>query len=702
MDNAYWNGEMMFYGNGNTAFTPLAGSLDVGGHEMTHGIVQNTANLEYKGQSGAINESMADVFGSLIDRDDWKIGEDITKTSYIPSGALRDLSDPHNGRSNLNQAGYQPKIMAEYYTGTQDNGGVHINSGIPNYAYYLIASNIGKEKAEKIYYRALTVYLTSQSQFIDLRKAVIKSAEDLYGNGSSEANRSVTSFNTVGIYGYNGTGSGGTTGNGNGEVILSQNPGVEGILSYDTDEGTSGTMYTSSTSGTGFVSRSQTRAKRKASITDDGTKAYFVSDVDDRIKSFNVTGSANETYVSAAGDAFDNVAISKNGNRMAAITSELDSSIYVYDFTLKEWKQFKLYNPTFTEGVNSGGVLYADGLEWDYSGQYLVYDAKNLIEGTFTDDITWWDIGIIKVWDNKSNTWGDGTIQKLFNQLESNISIGNPTFAKNTGNIIAFDVIDTDLDEYAIFGKNTVTGKSNEIVSNTQIGFPNYSNKDDKLIFDGTDFFDVEVLKVIGVGSDKISGTGSSSVLIEEAKWGSWYAQGSRSLLSNAKDVLSFSFPYLNPSPSAQINATSITVNVPFGTDVSNMYPTFVLSSRAEAFVTGIGQISGVSRKNFTNPITYTIKAEDGSVKNYNVIVNETSGLSHVGWKQINIYPNPANQHLTIEGAVDNYKIADVTGRNLLEGIGSEIDLSTLGKGVYFLNVQLFSGETARMKFIKE
>ncbi len=64
MDNAYWNGEMMFYGNGNTSFFPLAGSLDVGGHEMTHGVVQNTAYLEYKGQSGAINESMADVFGS--------------------------------------------------------------------------------------------------------------------------------------------------------------------------------------------------------------------------------------------------------------------------------------------------------------------------------------------------------------------------------------------------------------------------------------------------------------------------------------------------------------------------------------------------------------------------------------------------------------------------------------------------------------
>ena len=97
LDNAYWNGKAMFYGNGATSFKPLAGAIDVAGHEMTHGVVQSTANLEYQGESGAINESIADIFGSMMDPADWLIGEDVVKPGAFPGGALRSLQDPHNG-----------------------------------------------------------------------------------------------------------------------------------------------------------------------------------------------------------------------------------------------------------------------------------------------------------------------------------------------------------------------------------------------------------------------------------------------------------------------------------------------------------------------------------------------------------------------------------------------------------------------------
>ncbi|MCB0847418.1 MAG: peptidase M4 family protein, partial [Bacteroidetes bacterium] len=188
LDNAFWNGQAMFYGNGKSAFDPLAASLDVGGHEMTHGVVQSTANLEYQGQSGALNESFADVFGVMIDRDDWRLGEDVVRTNFFPSGALRDMSDPHNGGSSLNDNGWQPRHMNEIYTGSQDNGGVHINSGIPNYAFFLFATASGmtKNKAEKIYYRALDRYLTRSSKFVDCRIAVIQAATDLHGANSAE------------------------------------------------------------------------------------------------------------------------------------------------------------------------------------------------------------------------------------------------------------------------------------------------------------------------------------------------------------------------------------------------------------------------------------------------------------------------------------------------------------------------------------
>jgi Zn-dependent metalloprotease len=150
MDNAYWDGQAIYYGNGDVAFDPLAGSLDVAGHEMSHGVVQATANLEYQGQSGALNESFADVFGVMIDRNDWTLGEEVVNTQYFPSGALRSMSDPNQGGSSLNDPGYQPAHMNDLYTGSQDNGGVHINSGIPNHAFYLLAQATTKAKAENI------------------------------------------------------------------------------------------------------------------------------------------------------------------------------------------------------------------------------------------------------------------------------------------------------------------------------------------------------------------------------------------------------------------------------------------------------------------------------------------------------------------------------------------------------------------------
>ena len=118
MDNAFWGGSAMFYGNGKNAFTsPLARALDVSGHELTHGVIQNSANLTYYGEPGAINESFADVFGAMMDRDDWKMGEEVVNTTYFPTGALRDLSNPHNGGSSLNSNGWQPAHVNEQYHG---------------------------------------------------------------------------------------------------------------------------------------------------------------------------------------------------------------------------------------------------------------------------------------------------------------------------------------------------------------------------------------------------------------------------------------------------------------------------------------------------------------------------------------------------------------------------------------------------------
>nr|WP_226671695.1 M4 family metallopeptidase [Rossellomorea aquimaris] len=205
-NNAFWNGQQMVYGDGDgSTFVSLSGGLDVIAHELTHAVTDTTADLIYQNESGAINESMSDIFGTLVEFDannnpDWEIGEDI----YTPNksgDALRSMSDP---------AKYgDPDHYSVRYTGTQDNGGVHINSGIGNKAAYLLSqggthygvkvTGIGTAKTGKIYYRALTQYLTPTSNFSQLRSAAVQAATDLYGAGSAEVASVNAAYNAVGV-----------------------------------------------------------------------------------------------------------------------------------------------------------------------------------------------------------------------------------------------------------------------------------------------------------------------------------------------------------------------------------------------------------------------------------------------------------------------------------------------------------------------
>ncbi|WP_455662111.1 M4 family metallopeptidase [Pradoshia sp.] len=211
-NNASWNGRWMTYGDGDGEFMiSLSAGLDVAAHEMTHGVISHSANLVYRNQSGALNESFADVFGALVDDSDWEMGEDIMAPAAKADGftVLRSLSNPNSvvvsneqRRAYSTNGGVYPDHMDEFYhmPTSVDGGGVHVNSSITNHAAYLIAQDIGREKLGKIYYRALTVYLTPNSDFSDARQAVVQSAIDLYGAGSAETAAANAGFDAVGIY----------------------------------------------------------------------------------------------------------------------------------------------------------------------------------------------------------------------------------------------------------------------------------------------------------------------------------------------------------------------------------------------------------------------------------------------------------------------------------------------------------------------
>ena len=210
-DNAFWDGEQMAYGDGDgVIFIRFTKSLDVVGHELTHGVVSNTCNLDYKNESGALNEHFADVFGSLIKqwkkkqtaaKADWLIGADImgpgTKAKSLRTfkDELAYEDDPNLGTDP------QPKHLTDKYTGMSDSGGVHINSGIPNHAFFLVATAIGGnawDKAGRIWYRTLQA-LNQTSDFAQMLDMTAQNAAGLFGHGSTEEKAVINAWKAVGF-----------------------------------------------------------------------------------------------------------------------------------------------------------------------------------------------------------------------------------------------------------------------------------------------------------------------------------------------------------------------------------------------------------------------------------------------------------------------------------------------------------------------
>ncbi|MGE5377335.1 MAG: M4 family metallopeptidase, partial [Bacteroidota bacterium] len=217
-DNAFWDGQQMVYGDGDEdlpldqrIFNRFTIAIDVMGHELTHGVTQYTAKLAYSYQSGALNESMSDVFGSLVKQyslqqtaaqADWIIGAGLL-SSNVNGVGIRSMKapgtaydDPKLGKDP------QPANMKDYVNTVSDNGGVHINSGIPNHAFYVTAVELGGfawEKAGQIWYLTLSQKLSSSSNFQNCADLTYQAAADLYGAGSLEQQAVKKGWAEVGI-----------------------------------------------------------------------------------------------------------------------------------------------------------------------------------------------------------------------------------------------------------------------------------------------------------------------------------------------------------------------------------------------------------------------------------------------------------------------------------------------------------------------
>ncbi len=530
MPNAYWNGVVIAYGNGGTPLKPLAGALDVAGHEMAHGVTEKTAALVYEYQSGALNEHMSDVFGACVDRDDWKVGENIVKINYFPSGAMRDLSNPHNGGSP-GDFYWQPAHMNEYVQTDKDNGGVHINSGIPNYAFYKFASVHGHDKGEKIWYRALTKYLTRRSQFIDARNAIVQSAKDLYGDNSTEAQAVAQAFTDVGIGGTGGGGGGGT-----GRVVYPTVQGNDYLLVHASGNANNTLYLVEAWQGGQVYPISSTLSRRKASILDGGDLAVFINSSNHQVHIIDMNpNNPDEQAVPGLGNQWSTVAVSPDGNRIALVSIYEDSSIYVVNLDANPPKmaRFMLYQPSYSSQPTYT-VRYADVIQWDLSGEYLLFDKFSSIPGN--PPVNQWDIGFIHVWDNNKNDFGTGTIYNLFTNLPSNLHVANPSFAENTPDVLAFDLYDSDNGEYKVMVADLAGKKTGEIFTQSLLGIPSFTRTDNAIIFTALSSGGDTVIAVRSV-SDYTQPQGNAQLLINNAIWADWFGKGQRAWPSGIRPL---------------------------------------------------------------------------------------------------------------------------------------------------------------------
>lgn len=516
MDNASWNGAFISYGDGNL-FEPLAGALDVAAHEMTHGVIQHTTNLEYRFQSGALNESFADVFAVMVDREDWLIGEDITPTSVFPSGALRSMEDPHNGGSSVNDPGWQPAHMNEFLDLTidQDNGGVHVNSGIPNRACFLIADAIGREKTEQIYYRVLDArYLNTQSQFVDMRLGAIQAATDLFGDPSTEVSAVKTAFDAVGITDDTGTPPPADLPPVQGEEWIAVANGAANdtslfLVKPVIDDPNTDIMQLSTT-------QVFAQTGNPIAVSDDGSVIIFV-DSENFIRVINDNG---ERVISTAGEWYS-IALSPDATKLAATSVFVDTTIYVFDLVdPNASKAVRLYTPTTAEGVQANNTLFADALDWDLSGEFILYDAFNRIPQSSGEAIEYWDVNVLDV-ENE-------IIIPIFPPQPEGINIGNPSLSQTNDAFFVFDLFDVNQGVNEIWAIDLFNGELGLIEDNGEfLGYPRYSTNDNRLVFERP-VSGVPSLRQIPLATNKIEAAGSSEPFVNEGQRPTWFAIGER------------------------------------------------------------------------------------------------------------------------------------------------------------------------------
>jgi Zn-dependent metalloprotease len=508
--NAFWDSEqqLMVFGDADT----YAGSLDVIAHEMTHGVTSNTARLVYQDQSGALNEAISDIFGEMTEKrtygsNDWILGSQL----HTPA---RSMADPHRFG--------QPAKFSEFVHTTEDNGGVHTNSGIINYAYYMLAQGlsgaIGTRDSEKIFYRALTQHLTKSAQFIDARLAAITAAQEIFGSGSVQAQKTAEAFDAVEIFTSAPTPKDPAIPAVNGAeatVFLYKDTGKNAWFLARKEIASDGALGAA-------LSRFGVFAARPA-VSGDGSLAVFVDSVRD-VCLIPTDGTQAETCLNlptTSGIRVASVGMSPDAREFGFVLFGSDNNpenrIIVVDAQSGATRQYTVATPTY-DGGSFSTVEYADTMTFTADGQFLVYDALNDVT---TNGSAW------QAWSIYALDLDSGRTMNVIDPIEG-LDIGYPLLGHTSDDLITFEAYDPSTGVAGVIAANL--GSGNLKIIGTQNGIesvPSFTGDDRAIVYTvGAANPTGGALVRQNLDVDHITPSGSPTSWIDSAAFGVMYRRG--------------------------------------------------------------------------------------------------------------------------------------------------------------------------------
>lgn len=521
-DNAFWDGELMYFGDGQ----PYAAALDVVAHEVSHGVTQRSANLVYQGQSGALNEAFSDIFGEMVEArsigNDWILGTALNRQSQ------RSFRNPSSLLIPSTDIPY-PSTMSEFLLIQQDNGGVHLNSGIINHAYYLLAEGlnnaIGIRDAEQIFYRALTVHLVRNSQFIDARLAAISSADELFGVGSAQSKKTAEAFDRVEI--LNNIPSTppppSTTPINSADstlfVCFHPNNKVNHLCRRD------GSLGDDLSVGV-FLTKFDALASRP-SVRGDGELATFIdvfrdicfirTDLDTASESseacLGLRGTASSVAISPDGKLFGFVRLNSNQQpeNFITVVNIGDSS--------SQPQTFQLVAPAIdASAINK--IAFADVMNFTADGRFIIYDALTelrLLDGT-----------AINNWSIYALDMQTGQTSILVSAIPG-VDISNPNLSLISDNFMTFALSEEGSSNSSIITANLNSGETKEIgVAGGLFSVPAYNGDDSAVIFDQVDRSAPTGFSLIRqpLSNDHLTASGAADLWLFDAAYGVIYRRG--------------------------------------------------------------------------------------------------------------------------------------------------------------------------------